>query len=46
MIVNDTKIYQKIKSERYKNLPEDQKPKLVVYRKKYHKIKKKTLLSL
>ena len=33
-------------SERYKNLTEDEKNKLVEYRKKYYKVRKNVLLYL
>ena len=33
-------------SERYKNLTEDEKNKLVEYRKKYYKLRKNVLLYL
>ena len=35
---------QQFDCERYKNLPEDEKQKFVDYRKKYYKMRKKTVL--
>ena len=37
---------QQYGSERYKNLPEDEKQRLVGYRKKYYKMRKNTPLQL